>query len=171
MESRIRDGGGDRRVGARLEPARARTRDRHLYSRERRLLAGDGEGRDAVRGPGDLLRPRRTEEVRRRPRDVERAGMSDPTDLDRDVRITIAECIRDRGAVPSLAEVVSRVAVPETDVAESFGRLAAARVMILRPGTTEILSFNPFAAGQTGFQVRADGRDWSALCAWDAFGR
>ena len=96
--------------------------------------------------------------------------MSNPTDLDRDVRVTIAECIRDRGAVPSLAEVVSRVAVREADVTESFGRLAAARVMILRPGTTEILSFNPFAAGQTGFQVRADGRDWSALCAWDAFG-
>ena len=83
--------------------------------------------------------------------------MSDPTDLDRDVRITIAECIRDRGAVPSLAEVVSRVAVREADVTESFGRLAAARVMILRPGTTEILSFNPFAAGPTGFPAACSG--------------
>jgi hypothetical protein len=96
--------------------------------------------------------------------------MSDPAAVDRDVRVTIAECIRDRGAVPSLAEVSSRVALGEADTAASFGRLASARVMILRPGTTEILSFNPFAAGPTDFQVRAGGREWSALCAWDAFG-
>ena len=96
--------------------------------------------------------------------------MTDPTAVDRDVRLTIAECIRDRGAVPSLAEVASRVAMTEPDTAASFVRLSAARVMILRPGTTEILSFNPFAAGPTEFQVRAGGREWSALCAWDAFG-
>ena len=96
--------------------------------------------------------------------------MSDPAVVDRDVRVTIAECIRDRGAVPSLAEVASRVALAEPETAASFGRLAAARVMILRPATTEILSFNPFAAGPTDFQVRAGGRDWSALCSWDAFG-
>ena len=96
--------------------------------------------------------------------------MTDPSTFDREIRITIAECIRERGAVPSLAEVADRVAVPAADVALSFGRLAAARVMILRPGTTEILSFNPFAAGPTAFRVRSGGREWSALCAWDAFG-
>ena len=96
--------------------------------------------------------------------------MTDPSDLDRDVRVTIAECIRERGAVPSLAEVADRVAAPAAEVASSFGRLADARVMILRPGTTEILSFNPFAAGPTDFRVRSAGREWSALCAWDAFG-
>jgi len=90
--------------------------------------------------------------------------------FDRDVRITIAECIRERGAVPTLAEVADRVAAPAADVADSFGRLAAARAMILRPGTTELLSFNPFAAGPTDFRVRSGGRDWFALCAWDAFG-
>ena len=96
--------------------------------------------------------------------------MTDPSTFDREIRITIAECIRERGAVPSLAEVADRVAVPAADVALSFGRLAAARVMILRPGTTEILSFNPFAAGPTDFRVRSGGSEWSALCAWDAFG-
>ena len=90
--------------------------------------------------------------------------------FDRDVRVTIAECIRERGAVPSRSEVAARVAAPDADVAASFGRLAAARTMILRPGGTEILSFNPFAAGPTDFRVRAGGRDWSALCAWDALG-
>jgi hypothetical protein len=98
------------------------------------------------------------------------AGVTDPTAFDRDVRVTIAECIRERGAVPSLAEVADRVAAPAADVAGSFERLAAARVMILRPGTTELLSFNPFAAGPTDFRVRSGGREWTALCAWDAFG-
>ncbi len=97
-------------------------------------------------------------------------GVIDPIAFDRDVRLTIAECIRERGAVPSLDEVAARVAAPIGAVAESFGRLGAARTMILQPGSTEILSFNPFAAGPTDFQVRAGGRDWWALCAWDAFG-
>lgn len=96
--------------------------------------------------------------------------MIDPAAFDRDVRVTIAECIRERGAVPSLSEVAARVAAPEGDVATSFGRLAAARTMILKPGTSAILSFNPFAAGPTDFGVRASGRDWWALCAWDALG-
>lgn len=96
--------------------------------------------------------------------------MTDPAALDRDVRVTIADCIRERGAVPSIAEVAARAAASEGDVAASFTRLAAARTMILRPGTGEILSFNPFAAGPADFQVRADRREWTALCAWDAFG-
>jgi hypothetical protein len=96
--------------------------------------------------------------------------VTDPVAFDRDVRLTIAECIRDRGLVPSLSEVAARVSAPESDVRPSFERLAASRAMILRPGTTEILSFNPFAAGLTDFRIRANGRDWSALCAWDAFG-
>jgi len=96
--------------------------------------------------------------------------VTDPAAFDRDVRLTIAECIRDRGLVPSLSEVAARVSAPESEVAPSFARLAAARTMILRPGTTEILSFNPFAAGPTAFRIRVNGRDWSALCAWDAFG-
>lgn len=101
---------------------------------------------------------------------MDRAGVIDTAAFDRDVRVTIAECIRDRSAVPSLAEVAARVARPKDEVAIAFGRLAAARVMILRPGTTEILSFNPFASGPTDFEVRAAGHEWNALCAWDAFG-
>ena len=96
--------------------------------------------------------------------------MIDPSDFDRDVRSTIAESIREHGAVPSLAGVAERMAATETAVSDAFGRLAAARVMILRPGTTELLSFNPFAAGPTDFRVRCAGRDWWGLCAWDAFG-
>ena len=96
--------------------------------------------------------------------------MTEAAEFDRDVRSTIAECIRERGAVPSRAEVASRMAAVDADVAAAFGRLAAARVMILRPGTGEILSFNPFAVGPTDFRVRSAGRDWWGLCAWDAFG-
>ena len=94
----------------------------------------------------------------------------DTADFDRDVRVAIAECVTERGAIPSLADVAARIAASEPDVSDAFRRLAAARVMILRPGTTDILSFNPFAAGPTDFTVRSADRDWWGLCAWDAFG-
>ena len=94
----------------------------------------------------------------------------DTADFDRDVRVAIAESVTERGAVPRVADVAARMGASETDVSDAFGRLAAARVMILRPGTTDILSFNPFAAGPTDFTVRSAGRDWWGLCAWDAFG-
>lgn len=96
--------------------------------------------------------------------------VSDPAVFDREIRLTIAESIRERGAVPTRAAVAARLAVPDADVAGAFGRLAAARVMILQPVTGEILSFNPFAAGPTDFRIRSAGRDWWSLCAWDAFG-
>ena len=96
--------------------------------------------------------------------------MIDPAHFDSDVRSAIAESIRERGAVPSCGEVSSRMAASEAAVAEAFGRLAASRVLILQPGVTEILSFNPFAAGATDFRVRSAGRIWWALCAWDSFG-
>jgi len=83
----------------------------------------------------------------------------DPVAFDRDVRLIVAECIRERGAVPSLSEVASRLGAADADVAAALGRLGAARALILRPGTSEILSFNPFAAGPTEFLVRAAGRD------------
>lgn len=96
--------------------------------------------------------------------------MRDAAAFDRDVRSTIAEHIQEQAAVPTAAEIAARMAVPEAEAAEGLGRLAAARVLILTPGTTEILSFNPFATGPTDFPVRAGGRDWWGLCAWDAFG-
>jgi hypothetical protein len=101
---------------------------------------------------------------------VDGAGVTDPAAFDRDVRVMIAECIRERGAVPSLAEVADRLAAPSRDVMLSFGRLATARALILRPGTTEILSFSPFAVAPTDFRIRSSGREWSALCVLDAFG-
>lgn len=96
--------------------------------------------------------------------------MIDPAAFDRDVRVAIAASIRERGTVPSRAEIASRMAASATDISDAFGRLAAARVMILRPATGEIHSFNPFAAGPTDFKAQAAGRDWWGLCAWDAFG-
>lgn len=52
----------------------------------------------------------------------------------------------------------------------AFERLAAAKVFIARPGSSETLAFNPFAADPTEFRVTAGGRDWWAICAWDALG-
>lgn len=95
---------------------------------------------------------------------------SDTAAGDGDVRIAIAELIRERGAVPKGNELAERLALPRTAIDGSLARLAAGRALILRPGASEIASFNPFAAGPTPFRVRSAGRDWWALCVWDALG-
>ena len=50
----------------------------------------------------------------------------------------------------ALGPKMLELAATETAVSDAFGRLAAARVMILHPGTTELLSFNPTALFFTG---------------------
>jgi hypothetical protein len=43
-------------------------------------------------------------------------------------------------------------------------------VFIPRAGSHEIHAYNPFCAVATDFRVRAGGRDWWAICGWDALG-
>lgn len=93
-----------------------------------------------------------------------------PADFDRDVRVAIAQFVRDHAAIPSAADVAARLDATTADVKAAFDRLFAARVLILKPGTREILAFDPFAAGPTAFPVRAAEHDWWAICAWDALG-
>lgn len=96
--------------------------------------------------------------------------MSDTSGWDGRVRIAISELIRANGAVPTSGEVAARVHASRDEVEAAFERLAAGRVHILRPGTNEILAFNPFAVGPTAFSVTSAGRRWWAICGWDALG-
>lgn len=95
--------------------------------------------------------------------------MSD-ADFDVDVREAIGEAIRGRGAVPTIAQVAQDMSVDEERVRASFDRMIASHVFIPKKGSSEILSYNPFAAEPTDFRVRCMGREWFALCGWDALG-
>lgn len=96
--------------------------------------------------------------------------MIDARAFDRQVRVAISDLIQANGAVPTAHDVAGHLKVPKEEVEAAFRRLADGRVHILRPGTNEILAFDPFAVGPTAFLVTSAGRRWWAICGWDALG-
>ena len=53
---------------------------------------------------------------------------------------------------------------------QALGRLSASRVLVLQPGSGEVLMANPFSAVPTPFLVEAGPRRWWGNCIWDALG-
>jgi hypothetical protein len=94
----------------------------------------------------------------------------DQADLDNDVRAAIASSIRERGIIPSVGDVASHLRLRASLVDSSFARLADQHVFSPRSGSHEIHAYHPFCADPTDFLVRADGREWWAVCGWDALG-
>jgi len=90
--------------------------------------------------------------------------------LDRLVRLFVFEHTADTGRVPSLPEVSSGLGHPQDAVEASLRRLAAGRVIVLAPGTTNIWMANPFSAVPTDFRVEAQGRTYFGNCIWDGLG-
>ena len=90
---------------------------------------------------------------------------------DRDVRLFIYSDFLARGAPPSLADTARALRITNAEVGESYDRLAAGRVIVLRQGKREILMAAPLSAVETRFRVElADGRARWANCIWDALG-
>ena len=58
----------------------------------------------------------------------------------------------------------------QEEVEGALRRLAAARVLILAPGTANIWAANPFCATPSNFRVEALGRTYWGICIWDALG-
>ncbi|HKW77606.1 MAG TPA: organomercurial lyase [Candidatus Limnocylindria bacterium] len=90
--------------------------------------------------------------------------------FDARVREAIARAIKRRGAVPTIAETAGHLGSDEPTVKASFDRMIAGHVFVAERGSSEIHSYNPFCAVRTDFRVRADGREWWAMCGWDALG-
>lgn len=95
---------------------------------------------------------------------------TDPRHFDREVRRAIARLLTERGTIPTIADVALLLGADAGLVAGSFIRLAEAHVFIPRHDSPEIYAYNPFCGEPTAFEVRAAGRDWSAICGWDALG-
>ena len=90
--------------------------------------------------------------------------------FDRRVREAIASSIRRRGNVPKIAQVAADMQAEGSLVQASFDRMIAAHVFVPQRDSAEIYSYNPFCVDNTDFRVRSDGREWWALCGWDALG-
>lgn len=90
--------------------------------------------------------------------------------FDQEVRTAIAGSIRERGAVPTIAEIADRMRTDAPRIEAAFLRLIDGHVFIPRRGSHEIYAYDPFCGDPTDFSVQAAGRDWSAICGWDALG-
>jgi alkylmercury lyase-like protein len=90
---------------------------------------------------------------------------------DEDVRLHILRELIARGAAPSVEDIGAALGVPTSDAADAYDRLAANRVIVLRPGTRDVLMAAPLSAVPTPHVVRmADGRSHYGNCVWDALG-
>jgi hypothetical protein len=74
------------------------------------------------------------------------------------------------GRAPSAADVARAFGWAEEEVLDGWRRLHATHALVLDDAGTAIRMANPFSAVPTSFRVDADGREWFANCAWDAFG-
>ena len=90
--------------------------------------------------------------------------------LDRDVRLYVFRQAADTTRVPSPAEIASALDRPQAEIEGSLQRLAAGRVLILAPNTTNIWAANPFCAVPSNFRVSTLGRTYWGICIWDALG-
>jgi hypothetical protein len=91
--------------------------------------------------------------------------------IDNDVRLFIYREFIAHGAPPSPADAALALRLDESDVAAAFQRLADAHVIVLRPGSREILMAAPLSAVPTRFRVTlANGHAYFANCIWDALG-
>ncbi len=95
---------------------------------------------------------------------------SDADALDRDVRVHVFRQSADTAGVPTPADIARALERSQEEVEESLRRLAAARVLILAPGTANIWAANPFCATPSSFRVEALGRTYWGICIWDALG-
>ena len=91
-------------------------------------------------------------------------------ELDAEVRRTIYDSfISDHNSI-SMEQVAARLGEKTATVGAVFGRLAEARVLVLQPGSGEVLMAAPFSAVPTAFRVEAASGAWWGNCIWDALG-
>jgi hypothetical protein len=91
-------------------------------------------------------------------------------DLDKRVRREVYGFTLRRGTPPRVVQVGEALSLNHQRVRGSFARLAAAHVLVLQPGSGEILMANPFSAVPTPFRVEVAGFAAYGNCIWDALG-
>jgi hypothetical protein len=91
----------------------------------------------------------------------------DPADIE--LRNATYRRFIELGRAPTATEIAEATGARGENVAAAWHRLHDAHALVLDE-RGEIRMANPFSAVPTAFRVHADGREWFANCAWDAFG-
>ena len=74
------------------------------------------------------------------------------------------------GRPPTVETTAADLGLPVEDVRAAYDWLNAKHALYLSPGTHDVRIANPFSGVPTDYLVRANGRDYTANCAWDALG-
>lgn len=91
-------------------------------------------------------------------------------DFDTTVKMHVYRTIADTTRIPLIAGVADSLRCAPGEVADSFRRLRAVRLLALEPETAEIRMAPPFSAVETPFRVRVGSKSYFANCVWDAYG-
>lgn len=95
-------------------------------------------------------------------------------EFNRRVRVRLYEMFVESGRCPCKAEISADLDCGVVEVASAFEELAAAHMLVLQPGSGEVLMANPLSAVPTPFVVETSGaggkRSWYGNCIWDAVG-
>lgn len=86
------------------------------------------------------------------------------------VRELVYRWIVERERPPGIEDVANTLGVPRAEAGESFRQLASRRLLVLAPGSGEIVMAPPFSANPTPFRVAVGQRSYFANCVWDAYG-
>jgi len=87
-----------------------------------------------------------------------------------DVRADVYEWVTSTGRVPLVADLSRELGVSADVVRTLLQQLAQAHMLVLQPGSAEILMAMPFSAVPTTFEVETARYRTFGNCVWDAFG-
>ncbi len=97
-----------------------------------------------------------------------------PANFNTRVRVRLYEMFVASGRSPSKAELAADLGCDIGAVGNAFLELAAAHMLVLQPGSGEVLMANPLSAVPTAFVVETEAggrtRSWYGNCIWDALG-
>ncbi len=91
-------------------------------------------------------------------------------EFDTQVKLSVYRHFAETGRRPSPGEVAERVGSDVENVLDSYQRLRTQRLLVLEADGSSIRMAPPFSGVPTQHIVEADGIQYFANCAWDAFG-
>jgi hypothetical protein len=90
------------------------------------------------------------------------------------VRVGLYKLFLELGRCPSRVEVAAYLDCGVDAVTAAFGQLSADHILVLQPGSGEVLMASPLSAVPTPFLVETgvagEPRKWYGNCIWDALG-
>jgi len=94
----------------------------------------------------------------------------DAVALDRAVRLQVFAEVAATARMTTAASLAAALDRSPAETEKALRRLAASRLLVLAPGSTNVWLAPPFSAVPTDFKVRTGERTYWAICIWDALG-